>query len=94
MPKRFDTYKYLFKVGAKIVYVDITTDLERREQELRQDHPTGYIEQVGRRTTAEAARKWAKAKASSVTAKYPDPQPPIGTGSVSRALRKTRPEQV
>lgn len=62
MSKRYDTYKYQFKVGKKIVHGGITNDLERREQEHQKDDPTGHIEQVGRRTTEEAARKWAKEK--------------------------------
>ncbi len=91
MAKKRDTYKYQFKVGNKIVHGGITNDLERREQEHQQNHPKGHIKQVGRRTTEEAARKWEKD--NSVNVKYPDPQPPPGTGSVSRtrlrrALRK------
>ncbi len=62
MPKRYDTYKYQFKVGNKIVHVGITNDLERREQEHKQDDPKGHITQVGRKTTEEAARKWEKEK--------------------------------
>ncbi len=62
MPKRYDTYKYQFKVGNKIVHGGITNDLERREQEHQQDHPGGRIIQVGRRTTEESARKWEKEK--------------------------------
>jgi hypothetical protein len=62
VPKRYDTYKYQFKVGNKIVHGGITNDLERREQEHKQGHPKGHITQVGRKTTEEAARKWEKEK--------------------------------
>ena len=87
MAKKHDTYKYQFKVGNKIVHGGITNDLERREQEHKQDHPKGHIKQVGRKTTEEVARKWEKDKSYGV--EYPGPQPPSGTGSVSRTrLRK------
>ena len=83
MAKIRDTYKYQFKVGNKIVHVGITKDLEHREKEHQQNRPKGRIKQVGHRTTEEAARTWEKEKLYS--AKYLDPQPPPGTGSVSRA---------
>ena len=60
MSKPRDTYKYRFKVGNKVVHGGITKDLQRREAEHRQKWPTGHIEQVGSRTTEEAARKWEK----------------------------------
>ena len=59
---KFDTYRYVFKVGNKIIHGGITNDLERREQELQQDHPKGHIKQVGTKTTENAARKWEKDK--------------------------------
>ncbi len=58
----YDTYKYQFKVGNKIVHGGITKDLKRREQEHQHDHPKGRIKQVGRITTEKAARKWEKDK--------------------------------
>lgn len=60
MPKSRDTYKYNFKVGRKIVHRGITDDLERREGEHQQKWPGGHIQQVGRRTTEDAARDWEK----------------------------------
>lgn len=57
-----DTYKYLFKVGNKIVHGGKTNDLERREQEHKENWKKGHILQVGRRTTEEAAREWEKKK--------------------------------
>jgi predicted GIY-YIG superfamily endonuclease len=57
-----DTYKYVFKVGNKIVHGGITDDLERREQEHQQKWRKGHIVQVGRRTTEEAARAWEQEK--------------------------------
>ncbi|MDA8186862.1 MAG: hypothetical protein M0T85_01805 [Dehalococcoidales bacterium] len=59
-PSNRDTYKYHFKVGRKIVHGGITDDLERREREHRLKWPTGHIEQVGRRTTREAALGWER----------------------------------
>jgi len=57
-----NTYKYDFKVKQKIVHSGITVDLDRREGELEQKWPGGHIDQVGRRTTEEAAREWEKSK--------------------------------
>ena len=62
MPKKRDTYKYLFKVRNKIVHGGITDDLERREEEHQRKWSNGHILQVGRRTTEEAARDWEKDK--------------------------------
>lgn len=62
MAKPRDTYKYLFKVGNKIVHGGITNDLERREKEHQQKWSNGHIVQVGDKTTEEAARKWEKEK--------------------------------
>ncbi len=53
-----DTYKYNFRIGNKIVHRGITDDLDRREEEHQQRWPKGHIQQVGRRTTEEAARDW------------------------------------
>ena len=58
MSKPRDTYKYVYKVGHKIVHGGITIDLDRREEEHQQKWSNGHIKQVGRRTTEEAARKW------------------------------------
>jgi len=60
MAKSRDTYKYHFKVGHKTIHSGITNELERREQEHQQKWPNGYIKQVGRRTTEEAAQNWEK----------------------------------
>jgi hypothetical protein len=54
------TYKYLFKVGNRIKHVGFTSDLSRRERELRRGTPKGHIKGVGRRTTREAARRWTQ----------------------------------
>ncbi len=62
MAKPRDTYKYLFKVGNKIVHGGITDDMERREQEHQQKWPKGHIKKVGRIVTEEAAREWEKEK--------------------------------
>ena len=55
-----DTQKYQVKQGHKVVHRGITYDLARREAEHQQDYPGSRIEQVGRRTTREAAIKWER----------------------------------
>jgi hypothetical protein len=57
---RRTTYKYLFKVGNRIKNVGFTADLSRRERELMREASGGHIKKVGRRTTEEAARRWAR----------------------------------
>jgi len=57
-----DTYKYVFRVGYKILHGGIKDDLERREQEHQQKWRKGHIVQVGRRTTEDAARVWEQEK--------------------------------
>lgn len=54
------TYKYVFKAGNRVKHVGFTSDLSRREKELMTNRSTGHIKQVGRRTTRDAARKWAQ----------------------------------
>ncbi len=57
-----DTYKYDFldKEG-KLIHSGVTTDLKRREGELKRQHSQdGYIKQVGGKTTRKAARAWAQ----------------------------------
>ncbi len=62
MAKRYDTFRYQFKVGNKIVDGGITLNLAQRESDLRKKWPGGRIKQVGRRTTEEAAHRWEKEK--------------------------------
>ncbi len=57
------TYRYLFKVGGKVVHCGITTDLARREQEHRRRWPNGRIERVGPATTHEEAWNWERQQA-------------------------------
>ena len=59
-----DTYKYHFKEGHKIVHTGITNDLERREQEHKQNFGnSGHIKKVGNVTTRDAALKWESEQA-------------------------------
>ena len=61
-----NTAKYDFIVGGRIVHSGITQrPLEERERELRRKYGPGRINQVGHRTTDEAAREWEKAKRKS-----------------------------
>lgn len=54
-----DTYKYCIKDGREIVYYGITNDLERREQEHRNEGMNfTSMNKVGNVTTQEAAGKW------------------------------------
>lgn len=57
------TYRYRFKVGERVVYCGITTDLVRREREHRRRWPEGRIEPVGAATTREKAWSWEKQQA-------------------------------
>lgn len=65
MTAQRDTYKYRF-VGSddRIKHSGITNDLQRREGELRRQFGPGQIEQVGRRTTRDAAKEWERGKPS------------------------------
>jgi len=63
MPR--DAYKYQFKVGDKVVHRGITKDLTQRKREHKKKWPDGRLEQVGRRTTKEAALKWEKERLKS-----------------------------
>ena len=59
-----DTFKYHFKEGHKIVHTGITNDLERREQEHKQNFGnSGHIKKVGNVTTRDAALKWESEQA-------------------------------
>jgi predicted GIY-YIG superfamily endonuclease len=84
MSKQRDTYKYVFKVGNKIVYGGITNDVERREQEHKNKWPTGHIVKVGRRTTEDAARKWEE----EVQREGMHKAPPIGGSRQEKEYRQ------
>ena len=55
-----DTYKYHLKKGNKVVHRGITNDLDRRQAEHQAQFPGAKIEQIGRRTTRDAALKWER----------------------------------
>ena len=55
-----DTYKYHVKQGRQTVHRGITYDLRRREAEHQSEFPASRIEQVGRRTTRDAALQWER----------------------------------
>lgn len=55
-----NTFKYHLKLGRKVIHRGITDDLTRRETEHRRDHPRSRIQQIGRRTTRDAALKWER----------------------------------
>ena len=58
------TYRYRFKVDGRVVYVGITTDLQRREREHQRRWPGGVIEQVGQPTSHRDAWEWERQQAS------------------------------
>lgn len=60
MEKERETYKYHMKQGKKVVHRGITYDLERREAQHQEEYPDSSIDQVGRKTTREAALKWER----------------------------------
>lgn len=60
MQKERDTYKYHVKIGKKIIYRGITTNLERRGAEHKARLPKSHIVQVGRRTTHKQALAWER----------------------------------
>jgi hypothetical protein len=55
-----DTYKYLVKIGNKVMDGGITNDLERREKERQREYPGCHLYKVGIRTTEAGARRWEK----------------------------------
>lgn len=55
-----DTYKYQLKQGNTIVHRGITNDLGRRESEHQAEFPDSTINQIGNRTTREAALAWER----------------------------------
>ena len=55
-----NTYKYRLKVGDRVVYHGITTDLRRREFEHRRRWSGARIEQVGEATTHREAWEWER----------------------------------
>lgn len=59
MAKR-DTYKHHMKQGNRVVYRGITNDLERHQAEHQAQIPGAKIEQIGGRTTRDAALKWER----------------------------------
>ena len=60
MARSKTTYKYQLKQGHKVVHRGITNDLERRESEHQAQFPETTIQQVGRRTTRDAALRWER----------------------------------
>ena len=58
-----DTYKYRFiGTNGRIKHSGITNDLKRRESELRRQYGSGHVEQVGNRTTRDAAKRWEEGR--------------------------------
>ena len=60
-----NTYKYVLKVGDKVVYRGVTNDLERRQAEHRVRWPDGQVQPMGPKTTMEQALVWMRDGAQS-----------------------------
>lgn len=60
MTQERDTYKYHLKVGKKVVYRGITSDLSRRLKEHATRYPNSHIEKIGNKTTRDSALKWER----------------------------------
>ena len=59
-----NTYKYHFKIGAKVVHTGITNDIDRREQEHQRTYGSnGRIEKIGNPTTLLDALQWESEQA-------------------------------
>jgi hypothetical protein len=55
-----DTYKYHLKEGRRVLDRGITNDIRRTEWEHQGSNPNARIQQIGRRTTREAALRWRR----------------------------------
>ena len=55
-----DTFKYHLKQGREVVHKGITYDLPRRQLEHQQRFPGARIQQIGGRTSREAALIWER----------------------------------
>jgi len=51
---------YKVHVGGKVPHGGITTDFERRKDELKREYPNSIIRKVGGKVTEETARDWEK----------------------------------
>jgi hypothetical protein len=51
---------YKVHVGDKVPHGGITTDFERRKEELKREYPNSIIRKVGGKVTEETARDWEK----------------------------------
>lgn len=76
MSKR-DTYKYELKNGNKVLYIGITNDPLRREQEHRQNKDYGHMNIIGKRTTREAAENWERKRIDTYMQSHDNNTPPL-----------------
>jgi predicted GIY-YIG superfamily endonuclease len=60
MREERDTYRYHFKVGKKIKYRGVTSDIERRELEHKQRWPDGKIVRIGQKISRQSALEWKR----------------------------------
>ena len=76
MSKR-NTYKYELKDGNKVLYVGITNDTERREQEHSQKKEFGHMNIIGNRTTRESAKNWEESRINTYMSSHSGKTPPL-----------------
>lgn len=76
MSKR-DTYKYELKDGNKVLYVGITNNPERREQEHRQNKEFGHMNIIGNHTNREAAENWEGNRIETYMGNHDGKTPPL-----------------
>lgn len=55
-----DTYKYVVKIGKRVVHQGVTSDLKRREAEHKAHSPKSHVVKIGRKTTRERALEWER----------------------------------
>jgi len=83
MSKR-DTYKYELKDGNKVLYVGITNDPERREQEHRQNKEFGHMNVIGNRTTRNAAENWEENRIGTYMNNHGGKTPPLNKNETGK----------
>lgn len=83
MSKR-DNYKYELKNGNKVVYVGITNNPERREQEHEQNKEFGHMSIIGNRTTKEAAENWEAERIKTYMQNHGGKMPPLNKNKTGK----------
>ena len=73
-----DTYKYELRDRNRVVYIGITNDPERREDEYRAEGKRfSRMWLIGNRTTQAAAERWEEERLASYRRSHRDKNPPL-----------------